>query len=103
MKLNEYFRINSINLAKFCRDHRLPYATVRNVTLGHECTLSVALQIEKATKKKVKCADLAPTKKRPPSSLLGKFVRSEHSSGVETRKPIESETNQEGESSQNPK
>lgn len=69
MKLRDYVKKNSINVADFCRQHGIAEKTFYNVMdYGHDMLLSTAMKIEKATGRKVKCQDLArPLKEKKPS------------------------------------
>lgn len=58
MKFKQYLKKYSCNLAAFCREHKLPYSTIRKVVLGKDVMLSVAYEIELATDHQVTLQDL---------------------------------------------
>lgn len=75
MKLKDFFDSikEDISLSRWCRKHRIPEKTIYNIYNGQDIMLTTAMQIEKATKRKVKCQDLVNPEKL--QKLLKKEVR----------------------------
>lgn len=75
MNLKEFVDKNSVNVADFCRKNNIAEKTFYNVMdYGKDVLLSTAMKIEKGTKRKVKCQDLAipPKEKKPSKKSLKK-------------------------------
>lgn len=60
MFLKEYLEEHGTPLRVLARRANISHATIINILAGKDIRLSVALQIEDATKGQVKCRDLAP-------------------------------------------
>lgn len=74
MRLEDYLKERSSSLLRWCRENKLPYFSIRYILRGGDCYLSTAIQIEEATKGKVKCKDLKPIKPKPAQERLRRLT-----------------------------
>lgn len=74
MKLKEYLEQTQIRPSAFARIAGVTAPTIYNVIAGKEISLSTALRIENATRRKVKCRDLLPSvSKTKPKTMPGSY------------------------------
>lgn len=79
MKLKDYFEENCVNVKLFARKIGVSVATIYSIIDGYDIRLSTALKISKATKGKVKCEDMEPTKSpKPRASKSEKGEQNQH-------------------------